>query len=82
MSVEKYLKPNVIHQIKRLDLRAQFVVKGFLHGLHASPFHGYSVQFAEHRKYTPGDEPRTLCKQCGTPVRQGKCTNCGTLPKP
>jgi uncharacterized protein (DUF58 family) len=60
MSVEKYLKPNVIHQIKRLDLRAQFVVKGFLHGLHASPFHGYSVQFAEHRKYTPGDEPRTI----------------------
>ncbi|MFN9537682.1 MAG: DUF58 domain-containing protein [Planctomycetota bacterium] len=60
MSVEKYLKPNVIHQIKRLDLRAQFVVKGFLHGLHASPFHVYSVQFAEHRKYTPGDEPRTI----------------------
>lgn len=60
MSVEKYLKPNVIHQIKRLDLRAQFVVKGFLHGLHASPFHGFSVQFAEHRKYTPGDEPRTI----------------------
>lgn len=60
MSVEKYLKPNVIHQIKRLDLRAQFVVKGFLHGLHASPFHGFSVQFAEHRKYTPGDDPRNI----------------------
>ena len=36
----------------RLDLRAQFVVKGFLQGLHASPFHGFSVEFSEHRKYT------------------------------
>jgi uncharacterized protein (DUF58 family) len=60
MSVEKYLKPNVIHQIKRLDLRAKFVVKGFLHGLHASPFHGFSVQFSEHRKYTPGDDTKNI----------------------
>ncbi len=60
MSVEEYLKPSVIHQIQRLDLRAQFVVKGFLHGLHASPFHGFSVQFSEHRKYVPGDDPKDL----------------------
>ena len=46
MAVEKYLKPSVINQIKRLDLRAQFVVKGFLHGLHANPFHGFSVAFS------------------------------------
>src|SRR5881396_2503927 len=57
MPVEKYLKPEVINQIKRLDLRAQFVVRGFLQGLHASPFHGFSVEFSEHRKYTPGDDP-------------------------
>ncbi len=56
MSVEKYLKPSVINQIKRLDLRAKFVVKGFLHGLHASPFHGFSVEFSEHRKYSHGDD--------------------------
>lgn len=60
MLVEEYLKPQVIHQIKRLDLRAKFVAKGFLHGLHASPLHGFSVQFSEHRRYTPGDDPRTL----------------------
>lgn len=60
MAVEQYLKPSVIHQIKRLDLRAQFVVKGFLHGLHASPFHGFSVQFSEHRKYTHGDDPKDI----------------------
>ncbi len=60
MSVEQYLKPNVIHQIKRLDLRAQFVVKGFLHGLHASPLHGFSVQFSEHRRYAPGDDLKDI----------------------
>jgi len=56
-TVEKYLKPEVIRQISRLDLRAQFIVKGFLQGLHASPFHGFSVEFSEHRKYAPGDNP-------------------------
>ena len=59
-TAEKYLKPEVIQQIKRLDLRAQFIVKGFLHGLHASPFHGFSVEFSEHRKYTPGDDPNDI----------------------
>jgi uncharacterized protein (DUF58 family) len=57
---EKYLKPEVINQIKRLDLRAQFIVKGFMHGMHASPFHGFSVEFSEHRKYTPGDDPKDI----------------------
>ena len=60
MSVEKYLKPSVINQIKRLDMRAQFVVKGFLQGLHASPYHGFSVEFSEHRKYTHGDDPKDI----------------------
>jgi len=59
-SAETYLKPEVINQIKRLDLRAQFIVRGFLHGLHASPFHGFSVEFSEHRKYTPGDDPKDI----------------------
>lgn len=54
-SAEKYLKPEVIRQVSRLDLRAKFIVEGFLAGLHASPFHGFSVEFSEHRKYTPGD---------------------------
>lgn len=60
MSVEKYLRPAVINQIKRLDLRAQFVVKGFLQGLHASPFHGFSVEFSEHRRYSTGDDPKDI----------------------
>ncbi len=60
MSVEKYLKPEVINQIGRLDLRAQFVVKGFLQGLHSSPLQGFSVEFSEHRKYVPGDDPKDI----------------------
>ena len=60
MAVEKYLKPSVINQIKRLDLRAQLVVKGFLHGLHASPFHGFSVEFREQRKYSQGDDLKDI----------------------
>jgi len=59
-TVEKYLRPEVIRQISRLDLRAQFIVKGFLQGLHASPFHGFSVEFSEHRKYTHGDDPQDI----------------------
>jgi uncharacterized protein (DUF58 family) len=59
-AVEQYLKPEVIRQISRLDLRAQFIVKGFLQGLHASPFHGFSVEFSEHRKYTHGDNPQDI----------------------
>jgi uncharacterized protein (DUF58 family) len=59
-TAERYLKPEVIRQIKRLDLRAQFIVKGFLQGLHASPFQGFSVEFSEHRKYTPGDDPADI----------------------
>src|SRR3954466_15736553 len=57
---EKYLRPEVIHQVARLDLRAKFIVQGFLTGLHASPFHGFSVEFSEHRKYAPGDDLKTL----------------------
>ncbi|MCS7305311.1 MAG: DUF58 domain-containing protein [Thermoguttaceae bacterium] len=58
--VAKYLKPEVVRQIRRLDLRAKFIVRGFFQGLHRSPFHGFSVEFSEHRKYTPGDDPKDI----------------------
>jgi uncharacterized protein (DUF58 family) len=60
VAVEQYLKPQLAAQIKRLDLRAQMVVRGFLQGLHASPYHGFSVEFSEHRRYTPGDDPKDI----------------------
>ena len=59
-TAESYLPPEVIRQISRLDLRAQFIVRGFLQGLHASPFHGFSVEFSEHREYNHGDDPKGI----------------------
>lgn len=58
--VEKYLKPEVIQAVARLDLRARFIVEGFLAGLHSSPFHGFSVEFSEHRRYSQGDDPKNI----------------------
>lgn len=59
-SAESYLKPEVIQTVARLDLRAKFIVDGFLSGLHASPYHGFSVEFSEHRRYTQGDDPKDI----------------------
>lgn len=59
-SAEQYLKPEVIQNIARLDLRAKFIVEGFLSGLHTSPFQGFSVEFSEHRRYNPGDDPKDI----------------------
>ncbi|RMG40611.1 MAG: DUF58 domain-containing protein [Planctomycetota bacterium] len=60
MGSEQYLKPEVIRTVSRLDLRARFIVEGFLSGLHASPFYGFSVEFSEHRRYTQGDDPKDI----------------------
>ncbi len=50
------LQPDVISRIENLELRAKLVVEGFIAGLHRSPYHGFSVEFAEHRQYMPGDD--------------------------
>ena len=60
LKAAEYLRPEVIQQVQRLDLKAQFIVEGFISGLHASPFHGFSVEFSEHRKYNPGDDIRMI----------------------
>ncbi|MHC4983757.1 MAG: DUF58 domain-containing protein [Planctomycetota bacterium] len=54
--LQKYLDPKVLAKITRLDLQARLVVEGFISGLHKSPFHGFSVEFASHREYAPGDD--------------------------
>ncbi len=41
-----------------MEMRARLIVEGFITGLHKSPYHGFSVEFAEHRPYNPGDELR------------------------
>jgi len=60
LTPEQYLRPDVIQQVKRLDLKARFIIEGFMSGLHGSPFHGFSVEFSEHRKYTAGDDIRRI----------------------
>ncbi|MCL2700599.1 MAG: DUF58 domain-containing protein [Phycisphaerae bacterium] len=60
LRIEQYIRPDVIQQVARLDLRARFIVEGFLSGLHGSPYHGFSVEFSEHRKYAPGDDIRQI----------------------
>ena len=60
LAMEEYLRPDVIQQVQRLDLKARFIVEGFISGLHSSPFQGFSVEFSEHRKYTPGDDIRQI----------------------
>jgi len=59
-SAASYLRPDVIQQVQRLDLKARFIVEGFLAGLHGSPYHGFSVEFSEHRKYVSGDDLRQI----------------------
>jgi uncharacterized protein (DUF58 family) len=56
----RYLDPAVVARLAHLDVRARLVVEGFIAGMHRSPFHGFSVEFAEHRPYMPGDPLKNL----------------------
>ncbi|MBM4062136.1 MAG: DUF58 domain-containing protein [Planctomycetes bacterium] len=55
-----YLDPRVLDKVGRLELRARLVVEGFVTGMHKSPYRGFSVEFAQHREYVPGDDLRYL----------------------
>jgi len=57
---KKYLSPEIVSKLKGMELRARMVVEGFIAGLHKSPYHGFSVEFAEHRQYMPGDPIRDI----------------------
>ena len=56
----RYLHPEVVAKLGNMSLRARLVVEGYIIGLHKSPYHGFSVEFAEHRAYGPGDEIRHI----------------------
>lgn len=57
---KRYLRPELIARVARLDLRARYVVEGFMSGQHRSPYLGQSVEFLQHRAYTPGDDLRRI----------------------
>src|SRR5438309_9891396 len=54
--VMKYLEPLTLAKVRGLELQARMVVEGYLSGMHKSPYHGFSVEFAQHREYVPGDD--------------------------
>ncbi len=56
----QYLNPETVSKLKGMELRARMVVEGFIAGMHKSPYHGFSVEFAEHRQYMPGDNIRDI----------------------
>ena len=56
----RFLNPEVVSKLSNIDLKARLVVEGFITGLHKSPYHGFSVEFAEHRQYMPGDSTRHI----------------------
>jgi uncharacterized protein (DUF58 family) len=58
--LSKYLDPKTLSKISGLDLRARLIVEGYISGMHRSPYHGFSVEFAEHREYAPGDDLKHL----------------------
>ncbi|MEO6811911.1 MAG: DUF58 domain-containing protein [Isosphaeraceae bacterium] len=53
-----YLSPRVLASLQGLDLQARLIVEGYVAGLHKSPYHGFSVEFAQHREYVAGDDTR------------------------
>lgn len=57
---KNYLDPKVLNKVSRLELRARLVVEGFVSGMHKSPYRGFSVEFAQHREYVPGDDIRYI----------------------
>jgi uncharacterized protein (DUF58 family) len=52
----RYLDPLALAKVDSLELQARLVVEGYLSGMHKSPYHGFSVEFAQHREYVPGDD--------------------------
>ena len=54
----KYLDPQTLAKLQGLELRARLIVEGYVSGVHRSPYHGFSIEFAEHREYAQGDDLR------------------------
>src|SRR4029077_15448458 len=53
---QRYLEPLTLAKVRGLELQARLLVEGYLSGMHRSPYHGFSIEFAQHREYVPGDD--------------------------
>ena len=56
----EFLRPDVVSRLANMELRARLIVEGFIAGLHRSPYHGFSVEFAEYRQYDSGESTRNV----------------------
>lgn len=61
-ALKKGIDIHKIQKFERLDLFARQVVEGYMIGLHKSPYHGFSVEFAEHRLYNQGESTKHIRK--------------------
>lgn len=60
MIKEDFFSSAFIANLDKFNLRARLIVEGFITGLHKSPYHGFSVEFSDHRQYIPGDSIKDL----------------------
>ena len=59
-AIARYLDPTVVSRLGSMELKARLIVEGFIAGKHRSPYHGFSVEFAEYRQYMQGDNTRNV----------------------
>jgi uncharacterized protein (DUF58 family) len=59
-NAHQYLDPVALAKVRGLEMQARLIVEGYLSGMHKSPYHGFSVEFAQHREYVPGDDLKHL----------------------
>jgi uncharacterized protein (DUF58 family) len=57
---QNYLNPQTLANVEGLGLQARLIVEGYVAGMHKSPYHGFSVEFSQHREYAPGDDVRHI----------------------
>ena len=60
LDINQLLDPEAISRAESLGLNARFIVEGYMAGEHKSPYRGFAIEFAQHREYTHGDDPRHL----------------------
>ncbi len=60
LDINQLLDPDAISRAESLGLNARFIVEGYMAGEHKSPYRGFAIEFAQHREYTHGDDPRHL----------------------
>ncbi len=58
--MSRFLDPSVVSRLGNMELKARLIVEGFIAGMHKSPYHGFSVEFAEYRQYMQGDSIRNV----------------------